>query len=69
MSTSTLLLNHLPPFFQHIAMSQKICDTLRDLVQFKNREKHPWRSVTFNKVSHIAMSQKHVMLYTIWYLS
>ena len=26
-----------------------ICDALRDLepfVQFKNREKHPWRSVT-----------------------
>ena len=30
-----------------------ICDTLRDLVpfvQFKKREKHPWRSVTFSKV-------------------
>ena len=29
------------------------CDILRDLVpfaQFKKREKHPWRSVTFNKV-------------------
>ena len=28
-----------------------ICDALRDLVpfvQFKNREKHPWRSVNFN---------------------
>ena len=30
-----------------------ICDALRDLVtfvQFKKREKHPWRSVTFSKV-------------------
>ena len=29
-------------------------DVLRDLVpfvQFKKREKHPWRSVTFNKVA------------------
>ena len=28
------------------------CDVLRDLVpfvQFKKREKHPWRSVTFGK--------------------
>ena len=28
-----------------------ICDALRDLepfVQFKNREKHPWRSATFS---------------------
>ena len=31
-----------------------ICDVLRDLVpsaQFKNREKHPWRSVNFSKVA------------------
>ena len=31
-----------------------ICDALRDLVsfaQFKKREKHSWRSVTFSKVS------------------
>ena len=30
------------------------CDALRDLgpfVQFKKREKHPWRSVTFGKVA------------------
>ena len=29
------------------------CDALRDLVpfvQFKKREKHPWRSVNFSKV-------------------
>ena len=31
-----------------------MCDALRDLalfVQFKKREKHPWRSVTFRKVA------------------
>ena len=30
------------------------CDVLQDLVpfvQFKKREKHPWRSVTFSKVA------------------
>ena len=30
------------------------CDALRDLVafvQFKKRERHPWRSVNFNKVA------------------
>ena len=33
-----------------------ICDALRDLVafvQFKKREKHPWRSVNFSKVAGI----------------
>ena len=31
-----------------------MCGELRDLVlfvQFKKREKHPWRSVTFSKVA------------------
>ena len=31
-----------------------MCDALRDLVafvQFKKREKHPWRSVNFSKVA------------------
>ena len=30
-----------------------VCDALRDLVtvQFKKREKHPWRIVTFSKVA------------------
>ena len=31
-----------------------MCDVLRDLVsfvQFKKREKHPWRSATFCKVA------------------
>ena len=32
----------------------EICDALRDLVpfvQFKKREKHPWRSVNFTEMS------------------
>ena len=32
---------------------KNICDALRDLVpfvQFKKREKHPWKSVNFSKV-------------------
>ena len=36
-----------------------ICDALRDLVPFvevKNREKHPWRSVTFSKVADFFIS-------------
>ena len=31
-----------------------ICDALRNLlsfVQFRKREKHPWRSVTFSKIA------------------
>ena len=31
-----------------------ICDALRDLgplVQFEERKRHPWRSVTFSKVA------------------
>ena len=37
----------------------KICDALRDLVpflQFKKREKHPWKTVTFSKVAGLAFS-------------
>ena len=33
---------------------KEICGALRDLlpfVQFKTREKHPWRSVNFSKVA------------------
>ena len=43
---------HLRRFANERAMSS--CDALRDLVpfvQFKKREKHPWRSVTFSKVA------------------
>ena len=35
-------------------IKQYICDALRNLVlfvQFKIREKHPWRSVTFSTVA------------------
>ena len=33
---------------------QTLCDVLRDLVpfvQFRKREKRPWKSVTFSKVA------------------
>ena len=36
---------------------ENICDVLRDVVpfvQFKKREKHPWKSVTFSKVVGLA---------------
>ena len=39
-----------------------ICDALRDLVpfvQFKKREKHPWRSVTFSKVAALSCKQRN----------
>ena len=37
-------------------LSLHICDALRDLVpfvQFKKREKHPWKDVTFSKVASL----------------
>ena len=37
-----------------IEIASQMCDALRDLVpfvQFKKREKHPWRSVIFSKVA------------------
>ena len=39
--------------FEHICPDNH-CDALRDLVpfvQFKKREKYPWRSATFSKVA------------------
>ena len=36
-----------------------VCDALRDLVafvQFKKREKHPWRSVNFSKVAGFSIT-------------
>ena len=40
-----------------------ICDdALRDLVpfvQFKKREKHPWRSVTFSKVADLSCKSRN----------
>ena len=48
-----------------------ICGVLRDLVpfvQFKKREKHPWRSVNFSKIagyaSHIVFKPYHIISYT-----
>ena len=44
----------LESFIVHYRSVSEICDTLRDLIpflQFKKREKHPWRSVTFSKVA------------------
>ena len=45
-------------FLENISLNEvqirNICDVLIDLVpfvQFKKREKHPWRSVTFTKVA------------------
>ena len=40
-----------------------ICDVLRDLVsfvQFKKREKHPWRSITLSKVAGYLYNLKNV---------
>ena len=42
------------PSWNHWSHSSKICDALSDLipfVQYKKREKHPWRSVNFCKVA------------------
>ena len=39
-----------------------VCDALRDLVsfvQFKKREKHPWRSVTFSIVMLLKVTLLH----------
>ena len=44
----TLLLRKAKTIFK------EICDVLRDLVpfgQFKKREKHPWRTVTFSEIA------------------
>ena len=49
-----LLLGKLVTDFCASAIFFIICDALHDLVafmQFKKREKYPWRSVTFSKVS------------------
>ena len=39
---------------QEYVISKNYCDALRNLlpfVQFKKREKHPWKNATFSKVS------------------
>ena len=41
----------------YLPLGNRICDALRDLVlfvQFKKREKHPWRSVTYSAKSRKA---------------
>ena len=43
--------------FTHLACIHK-CGALRDLiplVQFKKREKHPWRSVTYSKAAGFSL--------------
>ena len=57
-----------------LSTSYTICDALRDLipfVQFKKREKHPWRSVNFSKVAgfntqYTTFSQAFSTLYLIY---
>ena len=47
-----------------------ICDVLRDLVpfvQFKKREKHPWRGTTFSKVCNLSKTLSSVF-FTIFKL-
>ena len=44
----------IPPRSPDINPTENTCGALRDLVpflQFKKREKHPWRSVNFSKVT------------------
>ena len=49
----------LPTIFQFSRIDSKFwCDVLYDLVpfaQFKKREKHSWRSVTFSKVAGFSL--------------
>ena len=51
------------------------CGTLRDLVpilQFKKREKHPWRRVNFSKVAHFrgksASNPRKTSFFAQWFL-
>ena len=49
--------------------SANVCDALLDLVafvQFKKREKHPWRSVNFSKVAGISTTFKERKNFAIW---
>ena len=49
-----------------------ICDVLHDLVpfeQFKNREKHPWRSVTFSKVAGYQIAQRITYFHKNFYIA
>ena len=47
-----------------------ICDSLGDLVPFtqiKEREKHPWRSVTFSKVADVSYIWLVRTLYVVFH--
>ena len=47
------MVSELANFSRDTSTLNKICDALRDLVpfvQFKKREKHPLKSVTFSKI-------------------
>ena len=49
---------------------QKICDALRNLVtfvQFKKREKHPWRSVIFSKVQAWYQLAQNITYYSAFH--
>ena len=52
------LLNEQNP----LSITKAICDVLHDLVpfvQFKKREKHPWRSINFSKVAGLPNRATH----------
>ena len=56
--TQLLLQLNLLPCNQMSLTALTICGALRDLVpfvQFKKREKHPWRSVNFSKVAGFSL--------------
>ena len=45
-----------------LKINKAYCDALRDLVpfaQFKKREKHPWRSVTFKPATLLKLALLH----------
>ena len=52
--TKSVLQTPKPNKPKQLKTEKHICGALHDLVpcaQFKKREKHPWRSVTFSKVA------------------
>ena len=56
---ATIFRNTAEQLLFNIVLVKSIkCDALRDLVpfvQFKRREKHPWRSVNFSKVAGFSL--------------
>ena len=50
--------DHMNSNFLKMVLRNQISDALRDLVpfvQFKKREKHPWKSVNFSKVAGFSL--------------